>query len=217
MPIENKRQFVGQILEPGRRPQNATITGSWKHNTIGWEDYTADLSAGRLPASAAPTWANFRDGIDAYSFSASQTNSIFITFHIKHDYAYDESGVAGGSLVYPHVHWAPNTTSTGVVRWGMEYTVAKGHQQESFPASTTVYVNQTISSSSQYLHCIAEVSDDDAFDARETDAIVLMRIFRDGSDAADTFPDAVFAFTADLHYQANKDYTPNKAPPFLTA
>ena len=173
----------------------------------GWDDYTADLSSGKLPASNAPTWGTFRDGIGAYGFAAGSTNSIFITFHIRHDYA-------EGTLVYPHVHWSPNTTSTGVVRWGIEYTTAKGHQQEAFPSTSTVYVNQTISSNSQYYHCIAEVSDADAFDAQETDSLVLCRIFRDGGDAADTFADTVYAFTADLHYRANKIVTPNKSPPF---
>jgi len=204
-------------LYPGRRmPQSEMEWREWCDGqkfdftggaVNGWDDITADLTSGKLPAANAPTWGTFRDGIGAYSFSASATNSIFITFHIKHDYA-------EGTLVYPHVHWAPNTTSTGVVRWGMEYTVAKGHQQEAFPASTTVYVNQTISTNSQYLHCIAEVTEASAFDAFETDTLILMRIFRDGGDAADTFPDAVFAFTADLHYQADKIVTPNRAPPF---
>lgn len=209
MALENKRTFKGQITEPGRRPQNATITGSWLHNTMGWDDITADLSAGKAVGANAPTWSTFRDGISAYEFSAGTMNEIWITFHIKHDYA-------EGSLVYPHIHWSPNTTSTGVVRWGMEYTVAKGHDQEAFPSTTTIYLEPNITSNKQYQHIVSEASDDQAFDAFEADTLVLMRIFRDAANAADTFPDTVFAFTADIHFQANKDYTPNKAPPFLT-
>lgn len=208
MTSKTNRQFKGQILEPGKRPQNMTMTGSWVHNTMGWDDITADLSSGKTAGSNVPTWAVFRDGIYAYEFSATLMKEVWITFHIKHDYA-------EGTLVYPHIHWSPTTTSTGVVRWGFEYSVAKGHDQEAFPSTTTVYINSTISSNKQYQHIISEVSDTDAFDAFEADTLVLCRIFRDAADAADTFPDAVSAFTADIHFQANKDYTPNKSPPFL--
>jgi len=175
----------------------------------GWEDIIADLSAGKAVGANAPTWATFRDGIEAYGFDAGTMNEIWITFHTTHDYK-------DGSMIYPHVHWAPNTTSTGVVRWGMEYSVAKGHDQEAFPASTTIYLEHTISVDKQYQHIITEVSDGQAFDAFEADSLVLMRIFRDAGDAADTFPDSVFAFTADVHFQVDKQVTINKAPPFTT-
>lgn len=176
-------------------------------NEEGWDDITADLSAGKAVGVNSPTWAVFRDGIEAYSFSASQMNEIWITFHVKHDYK-------EGTLVFPHVHWSPNTTSTGTVRWGLEYSVAKGHDQMAFPASTTVYVETTISTNKQYQHFISEVSDGDAFDALEADTLILMRIFRDGAHANDTFPDAVFGFTADIHFQGDRQFTPYKAPPF---
>jgi hypothetical protein len=210
MPIgpPTRRQFIGQINQPGEAPQQITMTGQWKHLVQGWDDITADLGSGKVAGVNQPTWSTFRDGIEAYEFSASAMNELWITFHIKHDYA-------EGTDVYPHVHWSPNTTSTGVVRWGFEYTVAKGHDQEAFPASTTVYVEQTISSNKQYQHIISEVTDAQPFDAFEADTLILMRVFRDAGNPADTFPDAVHAFTADIHFQADKDVTPNKSPPFL--
>jgi len=176
--------------------------------TLGWDDIVADLSAGKAVGANAPTWAVYRDSIEAYRFDASTMNEIWITFHVKHDYSY-------GTNLYPHVHWGPSTTSTGVVRWGFEYTIAKGHDQEAFPASVTVYVNHTIATNKQYQHIISEVSDGDSFDGFEPDTLVLMRIFRDAGDAADTFPDNVFAFTADIHFQADKQVTKNKVPPFI--
>jgi len=203
-----RRQFIGDISTPNKVTRNATLTGTWRYNVLGWDDITADLSAGKAVGANAPTWSTFRNGLSAYEFSAGTMNQIWITFHVKHDYA-------EGTLVYPHIHWSPNTTSTGVVRWGMEYTVAKGHDQEAFPASTTVYVESNIASNKQYQHIVSEVSDGDAFDAFEADTLILMRVFRDAAHANDTFPDVVHAFTADIHFQANKDYTPNKAPPFL--
>jgi hypothetical protein len=205
-------------LDPGRNiPQDYREWLRWcdqQGNNFagiikGWDDITADLAAGKAVGANAPTWGVFRDGLKAYGFDAGTMNEIWITFHIKHDYA-------EGTNVYPHVHWAPNTTTaTGTVRWGFEYTLAKGHDQEAFPASTTVYVEYAFSADKQYQHIISEVADADAFDAFEADTLVLMRIFRDAAHANDTFADTVYAFTADLHFQADKDVTPNKSPPFL--
>lgn len=176
-------------------------------NEEGWDDITSDLSAGKVAGANVPTWGTFRDGLSAYEFSANSMNEIWVTFHVKHDYK-------EGTNVYPHMHWAADTTSTGVVRWGFEYSVQKGHDQGAFPSTTTVYVETNIATNKQYQHMISEVSDGDAFDALEADSLILMRIFRDGGHANDTFPDGVFGFTADVHFRGDKQFTSHKAPPF---
>ena len=205
----SRNRQLGTIIAPGKPPQNVEIFTDEQYIIKGWEDLTADLASGKVAGANVPTWANYRDGINAYSFSASATNEVWITFHIKHDYAV-------GSKVYIHVHWSPNTTSTGTVRWGIEYTAQKGHDQGAFPASTTVYLEETLSSNKQYQHFITEMTDAQAFSTNlETDALILCRVFRDGSHANDDFPDAVFGLTADIHYQVDKQVTPNKAPPFF--
>ena len=182
--------------------------GALSFTSFGWDDITSDLAAGKAVGVNAPTWTTFRDGIEAYSFDDSAMNEIWITFHIKHDYS-------EATNVYPHVHWSPDTTSTGVVRWGFEYTHQKGHDQGAFGATTTIYVNHEITSNKQYQHIISEISDADSFDAFEADTLVLVRVFRDAADSADTFPDPVFAFTSDIHFQVEQQSTPNKVPPFL--
>lgn len=175
---------------------------------LGWNDITTDISAGRGIGANAPTWSTYRNGIKAYAFDSGTMNEIWMAFHIKHDYA-------EGTSVYPHVHWGPITTNTGVVRWGFEYTIAKGHDQEVFPASTTVYINHDIASNKQYQHIISEVTDGDSFSAFEADTLILLRLFRDAGDAADTFPDDVFAFELDIHFQSDRSTTKNKVPPFI--
>lgn len=173
----------------------------------GWDDLTADLASGKVAGSNVPAWSQFRNGIYAYEFSATVLKEIWITFHVNHNYK-------DGTNVYPHIHWSPTTTDTGVVRWGFEYTVAKGHDQQAFPATQTVYVEHTVSSNKQYQHIISEVVDGDAFSAFEPDSLILMRIFRDGGHANDTFPAAVHAFTADIHFQGDGQFTANKEFPF---
>ena len=194
------------MKRPSQSPENVELILEEQFIVSGWDDITMDLTSAR-PGATSPTWANYRDGIYAWSFGAATNDEIFSVAHIKHDYA-------EGTKIYPHVHWSPNTTSTGTVRWGIEYTIAKGHDQAAFPATTTLYVEETISANKQYQHFITEVTDAQAFDGLEADTLVLFRIFRNGAHANDDFPDAVFGLTADIHFQTDRQSTPNRSPPF---
>ena len=177
-----------------------------------WRDNIADFNAARVTGARQPTWTAFRDGIYAWSFSASTMNEVHVSFHINHDQCATEAY----RKLYPHIHWAPTNTNTGTVRWGIEYTFAKGHQQEAFPSSTTVYIEQAATGTA-YTHMIAETPDVDALDLSniETDALLLCRVFRDASHANDTYDAACFGLYADLHYQASYFGTPQKAPGFF--
>lgn len=176
----------------------------------GWRDNIVQLDV-QVGNVDAPVLNIFRDGIHAYAFFAGELSEAFANFHIDHDYAL-------GTALYPHIHWAVNTTATGTVRWGIEYTVAKGHGQGAFGPTTTVYVEQS-SDGTQYKHYVAEVSDGNAIPGTgiEPDTLILCRFFRDGAHANDTLDADVFVFCVDLHYQADKATTPNKAPDFFGA
>jgi hypothetical protein len=172
-----------------------------------WDDITGEITV-KGGGANNPSWAAFLGGIYAYQCSATTMQEVWIDFHILHD-------VAPGTPLYPHIHWAVNGTNTGVVRWGIEYTVAKGHQQQVFPATTTVYVEQA-ATGTPYQHMIAEVSLANVIPATniEVDSLVLTRIFRDASHANDTQTGAAFLLMADLHYQKQYLGTRNKAPDF---
>jgi hypothetical protein len=182
-----------------------------KGGTYGWRD----LFGGMDPrgGGSAPTWTLFRNGLYLYSFSATQMREVFASMHIDHDYAI-------GTPMYPHMHFTVNSTASGVVRWGFEYSVAKGHQQATgsiYGPSTIVYVEQTINGTTdQYKHFVAEVSEANAIPPTnlEPDTVILMRVFRDATHPNDTYPDAVFGIQTDLHYQTSRWATKNKSPDF---
>lgn len=178
---------------------------------LGWRDNIVQLDV-QVGNVDAPTLNIFRDGIKAYDFLAGETQEAFANFHIDHDYAL-------GTKLYPHIHWAIQGAQTGVVRWGVEYTVARGHGQEPFGPTVTVYIEQA-ADGTPYKHYVAEVSDADAIDGAlynvESDTLVLARFFRDGTHPNDTLDADVFVFCVDLHYQADKATTPFKRPDFLT-
>lgn len=178
---------------------------------LGWRDNIVELKVDSSSPNA-PTLEAFRGSILAWKFPANELTEAHSAWHIDHDYAL-------GTKLYVHVHWSPKTTNTGTVRWGFEYTVAKGHQQQAFPTTTTVYVEQAATGTA-YLHYVGEVSESDAIDGAvlgiEPDTVILVRLFRDGAHVNDTFESDVFVSFIDLHYQANRATTPFKAPNFLT-
>lgn len=180
-----------------------------RRTRLGWRDNVVPLDV-QVGNPDAPALNLFRDGIHAYNFFAGQMSEAFASFHIDHDYAL-------GTPIYPHIHWAVQGTQTGTIRWGVEYTLAKGHGQMAFGPTTTVYVEQS-SDGTAYKHYIAEVSDANTIPGTnvEADTLILCRFFRDGEHANDTLDADAFVFCVDLHYQADKATTPFKRPDFMT-
>jgi len=178
----------------------------------GWNDLVQDVVV-RAGTANAPAVNPYRDGLYAYAFDPDSVNECFTNFHFGHDYI-------PGSMVYPHVHWSPNTTSTGVVRWGVEYTWARRHDstgQTAFPASQTLYIETSIDNNHQYQHMVNESADGLGIpgSTMEVDSIIMCRFFRDGSHVNDTFPDPVFLLSVDIHYQSLVKTTPSRFPPFV--
>lgn len=175
----------------------------------GWDDIPGGFLGARLGTGVnAPTWAVIQGGVYGYTFSATAMNEAWVSFHLPHDYM-------PGTVMYPHFHWASVGTGTGVVRWGFEYTLAKGYNQQAFPASTTIFVEQA-GAGIALRHMIAEAMLANAIPATnlEPDVIIMVRIFRDGAHANDTLIDATFGFECDLHYQVGRASTKNRTFPF---
>lgn len=177
---------------------------------LGWRDNIVELKVDSSSPNA-PTLEAIRGGILGWKFPTGELTEAHSAWHIDHDYAL-------GTKLYLHIHWVCPTTDVGTVRWGFEYTVAKGHQQQAFPATTTVYVEQTTTGTA-YMHYVGEVSETDAVSGTgiEPDTVILCRVFRDGAHANDTLNADAFGVFLDLHYQADKATTPNKVPNFYGA
>ena len=163
----------------------------------GWNDVLSDLTQGFIAGGNTPTWANLRNGINALSFSAVAMNEVWINLHVLHDYQW-------GTKVFPHIHWTTAGTNAGTCRWGIEYTFARGYNTESFPATTTIYLEQAASGTA-YRHMIAEPSEANGIllPGCEPDGVLMCRIFRDAAHPNDTLTDAAFGIFCDLHYQSD--------------
>ena len=175
-----------------------------------WKDIVSNFTIRGFTGGNNPSFGTVAGNIQGLLFSPSTMNQVWCDFHINHD-------IALNTKIYPHIHWCPITNRTGVVRWGIEYTVAKGHGQQAFHGPITIYINHPVNQPSNLVHYISEATEEQAipFTNIEPDSFVKTRIFRDAAHPNDTFPDSIHAWTADLHYQAVRVGTKNKAPNFF--
>ena len=199
-------------------PKRKTLEESYKSNvshrhTIdigGWNDYIVAASSISITHASAPVLTVYRGGIwkPAFTGTGVLTKEVWVDIHIEHDYRM-------GTALYPHIHWSHIIGApSGNVKWQIEYMLAKGHSVGTFPAPTTVSVVQA--AAAQYTHQIAEVSDANSIPSTnvEPDTIVSIRLFRDPSDASDTFENDAYLYAVDLHYQSTGFYTNEKVSPF---
>lgn len=212
--------FGGNIVLPktsGYGTKVDTVSPSFGFRDI--EGWIKILS----PGANDPTLAVFRDSLRQFSFSNAAMNEVFVSFHIPHDYV-------AASDIYLHFHWSQNVVDTGGpagvpgdVKWQAEVSYAKGHDQAAFPASFVTFLTDT-ASATQYQHMISELQLSAAApsatqidsDILEPDGLILVRVFRDPTDVADTLDQVPFLHHADLHYQSTNIATKAKAPDFYT-
>lgn len=174
--------------------------GSSPNNPL-WDDLRTSLVRAAVTTDP-PTLTVFRGATMANSFVQDATQSVMFDAQIPHTWL-------EGSDVHPHLHWSPgNSTSTAVVRWGLEYTWANVH--DPFPVSQTVYANAAASGVA-YDHLIASFGTLSGVGKRVS-SVFSCRLFREGANAADTFPVGAFAISFDFHLQMSSDGTVNEFP-----
>lgn len=175
-----------------------------------WEDLVQPFEVRSTASSNNPSWGVAFGNFQGWLFSKSTMNQVWVDFHIKHDYAV-------GTAMFPHIHWLPTDDTAGTVRWGIEYSYAKGHGQAKFPlTSGTVYVEHNFPANSGSAHFVSEVANGIILPEFETDGVLKIRFFRDAAHVNDTYNNTVHAWQGDIHYQRGQMGTRNKAPGFFT-
>ena len=174
--------------------------------TYGWRDLRMSLVAA-APGGGTPVLANFgpsgSGALKQLTFGIG--DSVYIAGHVDHDYL-------PGSLAYPHVHWCVNGTDTNTVKWQLTYSIATGHDQESFTADGIITVEEAANGTA-WRHMVTE--DTGGLSLIEPDTLIIMeleRITNGGTNNADT----VFGLFVDFHYQTAQYSTPNRLPTFYT-
>ena len=196
--------------------------------SFGWRDMLGQIAV-KTTGVNEPDWVVYRGTIYGYTFTnGAHYHEAGINYHIPHDYV-------PGTDLHVHVHWSQKVVDTGgtagapgVAKWYFDITYADGHgtaggAADPFPATITQSVTQQ-ASTTQYGHMIAEVqftSDGGSATTidRNTirvDGLILLRIYRDSSDASDTLNQDPFVHMVDVHYQSTNLGTKQKSPDFYT-
>ena len=149
--------------------------------------------------------ASFKGNTTAYEFVPGSTMETYVNWDVPFNWA-------TGTDLYAAIHWSPAaSTSTGTVRWGLEFTNAAVNG--TFPDTSTFYVDTTVSTASAWKH-IQAVSDPYPGAAVAPNMRFLIRLYRDGASGTDTFPDNAYLVGIDFYYQVNKFGTPSFTPPY---
>lgn len=174
-----------------------------------WQDMLSEITPGLLVGANAPTWKAWNGGLKAAAFDPGTMNEIWFAAHILHNWKF-------GTPIFPHFHWTVLTNNLGTVRFGLEFSAARGHSRGAFPVSQTIYVEQAYAGDigGRPTHMIAEVSDAQALltDQFEPDTLINFRLFRDAAHVNDTQTADVFIFYADCHHQIDQVVTTSRAP-----
>lgn len=146
--------------------------------------------------------AAFKGNTIAYEFVPGSTMETYVNWDVPFNWK-------TGTNLYAAIHWSPgNSTNTGDVRWGLEFTSAAVNGV--FPDTTTIYVLGSADGTA-FKH-IQSVSG--AYSGAEINQRFLIRLFRDGANGADTFPDNAYLIGIDFYYQVDKFGTPSYTPPY---
>ena len=177
-----------------------------------YSDYVVNgLDLDHPGGSAAPSLLILRDGFYQHAFNGtSQINEGHFTIHTLHD-------LKPNTDMTVHIHWSHNNAApSGNVKWNVAYSLAKGNFG-TFGAATNLSVTQA--AGAQYYH---HITNDDSMVINgtsgqiEPDTIIILKIWRDPSDVADTFADYAFLLNIDIHYIKSRVGTTERNRPYTS-
>lgn len=176
-------------------------------DAIVYDDLVVSFSTGKTSTNP-PTFTQFMDngsgstGVFAYLFddeAANNEQQVFFTIQMPH--AWNE-----GSDIYPHIHWAPEDNNSGSVVWGLEYTWVEYNNTSpnQFPQTTIVTASSSALSNDAKKHMITAFGAiSPSTDQDNISSVLIIRLFRNSSNASDTYTGGVFGLSFDLHYERN--------------
>lgn len=146
------------------------------------------------PSKSEPAFEEFIDGLFVLKFDTSNADdeSAHFIAQIPHSYKV-------GSNLYPHVHWSPDNTNTGDVRWQFEYVIAS--IDDEFSSSATTNTVTAVAAGSVGAH---QVNSFPVIDGSGIgiSSIIIGRLTRlSQSDAEDTFTGNACFLEFDFHYE----------------
>ena len=143
-------------------------------------------------------------GVGAYAFdSAVEEELLFI---LQAPFSYKE-----GTDVSPHIHWMPMTSGSGTVVWGLEVLVVN----EGSAVGNTSFFSAASSTNSIAKQLFIDNFDDIDGSAFKFNSTMLARVFRDATNASDTYTGDAALLLMDFNHLMDtigSDGTHSKTP-----
>ncbi|MBK8495514.1 MAG: hypothetical protein WAR78_00310 [Ferruginibacter sp.] len=172
---------------------------SWRKVAAGgdikWDDLRVTLDKGS--SSASLEYLNGSSGPQIWYFRNNEgVEAMSFTVQLPHSWK-------EGTTIYPHLHWLPKSTATGNVEWKLEYTWANYDNEtpQVFPAITT---STTVSTGGfiKNAHSITPLTTGNTGidgTGKKISSILICRLWRNSSNAADTYNDDAGLLFLDFH------------------
>ena len=177
---------LAQILNKGIGIDNLAET---------WDDFRVPGHSTKT-GSSAPNLVAFGPSGNLFCLAfngAATLEQVYFAMQLPHHYK-------EGSDIRPHVHWTPTTNDAGNVKWQFEYFWANA-ATDVFGAPTTLSVVDAASGAAwthqkSFFPVISGTG-------KKISSMLMCRLFRDPSDAADTYAHEAAFLEFDFHYQVD--------------
>ena len=163
-----------------------------------WDDLRIEPVV-RGTGAKNPAFEVWLNGVYLYSFDdATAGSEKEVWFQVQMPHSWKE-----GSTVEPHVHWTNKTAGTAgqVIRWGIEYT--KAAIGGTFGATTTIYGTTIVGGGDITVaneHLLTDFAGVD-MTGDTLSTVIACRLFRNSSNAADTYTGTAGLLYIDWHYE----------------
>lgn len=160
-----------------------------------WDDLRVPPNATKLSGLQDPDFAALTGNISIYWFDKGTEESLYFNVQLPHDWKPQ-------SNLRPHVHWCVASASTLVVRWALEYSFA---EIDSTMSTAVVTYTSDYPLGNSY-HQLSDFNslDMSGVSSSSVSAMFACRLFRDSSNAADTFDGDAGLLEFDFHYQKSR-------------
>ena len=173
------------------RPWADFFNNCYRYQNPGWKDINLG-GVQLIKGATAPDNVSVNGtSILAYAFDgATLTEEAHGAFELQHDYK-------EGTDLYPHIHWYPSNTGTGNVKWQLEYWIVGGTVSST---ATLTGIGAATGTAWQKVDTEFTTIVGSSF---SIGLQIHFRLFRDPTDAADTYASDAVLGTVGVHYQCD--------------
>lgn len=158
-----------------------------------WEDLRFPAAAIQLnPANTHPA---LDTEIPGRSYRNGETDTQIVMMQLPHSWL-------EGSVLKPHVHWQKTTSAAGNVVWSLSYQWSSTGKVLEDAIVLSASVPTVSDQDTANLHAFTPLGDISTAGRKISD-MLLMKLSRLGSDAADTYEATARLIEFDVHYQAS--------------